>query len=301
MTRILFIGLGNMGLPMALNLVKAGHHVSGFYLADEALRKFTGGGGIPCSSLSVDAREADVVITMLPSGKVVWNVLHEKNALFTHAREGTLFIDSSTIESDISRDLADMAAKRKLQFLDAPVSGGTAGAAQGTLTFMVGGSAASLERAHPLLSSMGKNIFHAGGAGAGQVAKVCNNMLLATHMVGTAEALNLGVSLGLDAKVLSEIMSKSSGCNWSLTHYNPYPGVMENAPASRNYSGGFAVDLMNKDLGLAIASASKSRVPVPMGQTAFVLYKTYAPSGGGSLDFSSIIHFLNPESKESLS
>ncbi|MBC7661165.1 MAG: 3-hydroxyisobutyrate dehydrogenase [Chitinophagaceae bacterium] len=294
MSRVLFIGLGNMGLPMAKNLVKAGHHVFGFDLSELAMENFSKAGGFRSISLNTEIKDVDFVITMLPSGKLVSDVLLEKNALFKEAREGTTFIDSSTIDVDTAKRLAQTALERGHFMLDAPVSGGTGGAALGTLTFMVGGNIATLERARPLLEAMGKNLFHAGEAGTGQIAKVCNNMLLAIHMIGTSEALNLGKALGMDPKVLSEIMSKSSGSNWSLNTYNPYPGVMENVPASRDYAGGFTVDLMNKDLGLAAESALRSKTPIPLGHGAMDLYRVHAQMGSKHLDFSSIIQFLRP-------
>jgi 3-hydroxyisobutyrate dehydrogenase len=206
-----------------------------------------------------------------------------------------LVIDCSTIAPQSARKVAQAAGARGLTMIDAPVSGGTAGAAAGTLTFIVGGSDAALETARPILSAMGKNIFHAGGHGAGQTAKICNNMLLGILMAGTSEALALGTANGLDPKVLSDIMSKSSGRNWALEVYNPYPGVMDNVPASRDYAGGFGVDLMLKDLGLAAEAALAARAAVPLGELARNLYSLHSQGGAGSLDFSSILKLIGPK------
>ena len=295
MANILFIGLGNMGLPMALNLLKAKHSVLGFDISKDALARFNKQGGETSSSLSRDVATVDFVVTMLPSGQLVRDVLIEKEALFSSAKPGTLFIDASTIDTETARSLAELGAKAGHPMLDAPVSGGTTGAANGTLTFMVGGDAKTLERAKPILECMGQNILHAGPSGSGQTVKACNNMLLAIHMIGTAEAMNLGVSLGMDPKVLAGIMGKSSGANWSLSTYNPYPGVLENAPSSRDYTGGFAVDLMSKDLGLAVESALKNKVSIPLGHAAYDLYRIHAQAGSGHFDFSSIIRLLKPQ------
>ncbi|MGL4707547.1 MAG: 3-hydroxyisobutyrate dehydrogenase, partial [Aeromonas veronii] len=202
---------------------------------------------------------------------------------------GALVIDCSTIDVDSARQVGEAARARGLRFIDAPVSGGVAGAAAGTLTFIVGGDAADFEAAKPLLACMGQNLFHAGALGAGQIAKMCNNMLLAIHMAGTAEALALGVKEGLDPAVLSTIMGKSSGNNWSLERYNPWPGVMENVPAARNYQGGFMTRLMVKDLGLAMALAEHGHSAVPMGALARNLFNLHAAQGQGSRDFSSIV------------
>ncbi len=296
MARVLFIGLGNMGLPMALNLLKAGHQLLGFDRSEEALRSFQKAGGTVASSLSLEVKTVDFVLTMLPSGQQVMDVLQEKDQLFLSAKPGTVFVDASTIDTATAKRLAVLAEEKGHFMLDSPVSGGTAGAAHAALTFMIGGREDVLEKARPLFAAMGKNIFRAGPAGAGQTAKACNNMLLAIHMIGTAEAMNLGVSLGMDPVVLAEIMGKSSGRNWSLDTYNPYPGVMANVPASRDYTGGFAVDLMSKDLGLALESALKHKVSIPLGHAAYDLYRIHTQSGAGSLDFSSIIQMLKPKS-----
>ncbi|MGD8430253.1 MAG: 3-hydroxyisobutyrate dehydrogenase, partial [Ectothiorhodospiraceae bacterium] len=206
--------------------------------------------------------------------------------------DGTLLIDSSTIAAEEAREVAEAAREKGLPFLDAPVSGGVGGAKAGTLTFICGGESADVERARPILDVMGKNVFHAGPHGAGQVGKMCNNMLLGILMIGTSEALNLAESHGLDPKVVSEIMKASSGSNWALQVYNPYPGVMENVPSSNGYKGGFLVDLMAKDLGLAMNMAVGSGTSTPLGSMARAIYTTHSANGNGRLDFSSVLQFL---------
>ncbi|PWN57972.1 3-hydroxyisobutyrate dehydrogenase [Chryseobacterium viscerum] len=291
MANIAFIGLGNMGGPMAANLVKNGHSVIGFDLSSSALEALVSAGGRISDSALAASKDADVVISMLPSGKHVAELYSEE--FISQLKPDTLLIDSSTIDAVTARSVAQLAASKGCKMIDAPVSGGTAGAQAGTLTFIVGGKTKDYEKARPILKCMGQNIFHAGDSGAGQVAKICNNMLLAVHMIGTSEAINLGVRHGLDPKILSEIMQKSSGRNWSLEVYNPYPGVMENAPASREYSGGFAVDLMTKDLGLAAEAGLETRTSTPLGNAALNLYRIWSEAGNGTTDFSSIIQFLN--------
>jgi len=291
MAKIAFIGLGNMGGPMAANLIKNKHEVTGFDLSEQALSALKNTGGETAATALDACKGAEVVITMLPSGRHVAQVLNPK--FIQNLSNGTLIIESSTIDATTARSVASIAKQNGCLMLDAPVSGGTAGAQNGTLTFIVGGSDKALEKAKPYLECMGKNIFHAGESGSGQVAKICNNMLLSILMLGTSEALNLGVAHGLDPKVLSEIMQKSSGRNWALELYNPYPGVMENVPASREYKGGFAVDLMTKDLGLAQEASLDAQVATPMGSIARNLYRMWSVAGNGKLDFSSIIQFLN--------
>lgn len=294
MSKIAFIGLGNMGGPMAVNLVKKGHEVTGFDLSEDALQKLAAAGGRVADSALAPAKDAEVVISMLPSGKHVAELYSDE--FISSLQPDTLLIDSSTIDAVTSRSVALLAVSKGCRMIDAPVSGGTGGAQAGTLTFIVGGSHEDFEKAKPILECMGQNIFHAGESGAGQVAKICNNMLLAIHMIGTSEAINLGVRHGLDAKVLSEIMQKSSGRNWSLEVYNPYPGVMENAPSSKEYSGGFAVDLMTKDLGLAAEAGLETKTATPLGNSALNLYRMWSEAGNGKIDFSSIIQFLNKHS-----
>jgi 3-hydroxyisobutyrate dehydrogenase len=295
MAQIAFIGLGNMGGPMALNLIKAGHTLSVFDLNPAALDNAKQGGAKVANSPEEAVREADFVISMLPSSPHVESLYIEKN-LFQSIKKGALIADCSTIAPDSARKVAKAANEQGFEMVDAPVSGGVGGAQAGTLTFIVGGSPAAFEKIKPILSAMGKNIFHAGDSGTGQVAKICNNMLLAIHMIGTSEALNLGVNCGIDPKTLSEIMKVSSGRNWSLEVYNPLPGVMENVPASKNYSGGFGVDLMAKDLGLSQEAAISSRTSTPLGSLALSLYRAHSRNGSGKLDFSSILQFLKGSS-----
>ncbi|CDG81051.1 3-hydroxyisobutyrate dehydrogenase [Janthinobacterium agaricidamnosum] len=294
MQNIAFIGLGNMGAPMARNLLAAGFKVSVFDLAPAAVAALAQAGATAAGSAADAVRQADAVITMLPANQHVQDLYLAAGGVLDTAAPGALLIDCSTIAADVARQVSDAAQARGFAMLDAPVSGGTAGAAAGTLTFIVGGAAEALERARPLLEKMGKNIFHAGGAGAGQVAKICNNMLLGILMAGTAEALNLGVAHGLDPKVLSDIMAKSSGRNWTLEVYNPWPGVMETAPASRNYSGGFGTALMLKDLGLAQQSALSAHAATPLGGLTRQLFQMHQQNGHGQLDFSSIVQLFHP-------
>lgn len=290
MANIGFIGLGNMGGPMAINLAKAGHTVKGFDLSADAVATATAEGVEAASSAQDAVSGADFVISMLPAGKHVDGLyVSGDDPLFDHTKEGVVIIDSSTIDADTARKVAKAAEKRGISFMDAPVSGGVGGAKAGTLAFMVGATTDQFEKAKPVLEAMGKNIFHAGDHGAGQVAKACNNMLLAIHMTGTSEALNMGVKNGLDPAVLSEIMKQSSGNSWTLQVYNPFPGVMEGVPASNDYQGGFQVDLMYKDLGLAMELSQASASPTPMGSLAKSLYTQHKAKGNGGLDFSSVL------------
>lgn len=292
---VAFIGLGNMGGPMALNLHKAGYRVKAYDLAPAA-REHWASQGLDLSDTAVQAAQgADVLISMLPASRHVEALYLGPQGLLSALNPGVLVIDCSTIAPASARRVAQAAEQHGLTMLDAPVSGGTAGAAAGTLTFMVGGDAAALEQARPVLSAMGAHIFHAGAAGAGQVAKVCNNMLLGILMIGTSEALALGTANGLDPKVLSEIMRRSSGGNWALEKYNPWPGVMDNVPAAREYSGGFGTDLMLKDLGLALESALATGTATTLGSVARNLYALHSQAGHGGLDFSSIVKPLMPD------
>ena len=292
MTTVAFIGLGNMGGPMAANLAKAGFNVRAFDLSKDALETARSHGCEVAESASEAAKDADFIISMLPAGQHVRGLFVDGDApLFDVIKQGALVIDSSTIDADTARHVAAAGAEKGIGFIDAPVSGGVGGAQAGTLTFIVGGSEAQFEQARPLLDVMGKNIFHAGNHGAGQVAKACNNMLLSILMAGTCEAINMGVKNGLDPAVLSDIMKQSSGGNWALNVYNPYPGVMENAPASKGYQGGFLVDLMVKDLGLAMDVSQQSASPVPMGSAARALFTQHKANGNGRLDFSSLMQF----------
>ena len=288
---IAFIGLGNMGGPMAENLLKAGYALSVYDLSEKATQRLQQAGASVADSPKDAASNAQVVISMLPAGKHVHSVYlgnDGDNGLLAELPKGTLVIDSSTIAAADARLVADAASKLGIDFLDAPVSGGTGGAIAGSLTFIVGGSDDAFAKAETILAVMGKNIFHAGDHGAGQVAKICNNMLLGILMAGTAEAINLGVKNGLDPKVLSDIMLQSSGRNWTLEVYNPYPRVMENVPSSNGYQGGFMSKLMQKDLNLAMQTAEDTHVETPMGAKATELYDAHAVENGDK-DFSSIM------------
>ena len=293
MANIAFIGLGNMGGPMAINLVKAGHKVCVFDLSEQAFTHVVKQGATTQAQASDCVKGAEFVISMLPAGQHVEAVYLSKNGLINHIDKGALVIDSSTIDSPTSVSVGAALLSQGINFIDAPVSGGVGGAIAGTLSFMVGGSNADFNQAKPILDNMGKNVFHAGDHGAGQVAKACNNMLLSVLMLATSEALQLGISNGLDASVLSNIMSKSSGSNWTLDVYNPCPGVMENVPSSNDYKGGFMVDLMAKDLGLAMDTAVKSHSSTPMGALARSLYAMHAANGNGTKDFSSAFNLFN--------
>lgn len=246
-------------------------------------------GGKVTTNANAAAMNADVVITMLPASKHVEGLYLGESGLLASADPKTVFIDCSTISPEVAQDVASAAKSKGFAMVDAPVSGGTAGAQAGTLTFMVGGEQAVVECIRPILEKMGKNIFHAGGNGAGQTVKVCNNMLLGIQMLGTCEALRLGIANGLDPKVLSDIMSKSSGRNWALELYNPCPGVMENVPASRGYTG-FGVDLMLKDMGLATENAQALQASVPLAKLAQQLYEAHSKVGNGQLDFLSVFN-----------
>lgn len=291
--KIGFIGLGNMGGPMALNLVKAGHQLSVFDLVPASVQKLTEAGAQAFASpAEVAAQEIDMLVTMLPASAHVRSVYLGENGILSTVKNTVLLIDSSTIDPQTAREVSAAAQKQGNAMVDAPVSGGTGGAQAGTLTFMVGGSEDDFARVKPVLENMGKNIVYCGGTGNGQVAKIANNMLLGISMIGTAEAMNLGVSLGMDPKILAGIINTSSGRCWSSEVYNPYPGVVETAPASRGYTGGFGADLMLKDLGLATEAAKVAKAPVTLGATAQQLYQTFSNQGQGGLDFSAIIKML---------
>lgn len=294
MTNIAFIGVGNMGGPMSRNLVKAGHDVTAFDLSPAALVPVINAGARRAASAAEAVREADAVITMLPAGQHVRSVYLEEGIL-AHARKSAVLIDSSTIDIDSARVVHAGAAEAGFDFLDAPVSGGVGGADAATLTFMCGGSDRAFERARPILEQMGKRIVLAGGAGAGQTAKMCNNMLLAVSMIGTCEAFVLAEKLGLDAQKLFDIATTSSGQCWSLSTYCPVPGPVPSAPSNRDYQGGFAAALMLKDLKLAQAAAQASGATTPLGAEAAQLYSLLAAKGHGGLDFSAIIRLLRGE------
>ena len=288
MKKIGFIGLGNMGGPMASNLLKAQYEVAVYDIVPSLVEGFAELGGIACKSAAEVLCGADLVISMLPASQHVESLYLGDEGIMAMIDTTSMVIDCSTISPASSNKVSAAAQARGIAMLDAPVSGGVGGAVAGSLTFIVGGTEADLEKVRPILEIMGNSIFHAGAAGAGQVAKICNNMLLSVLMTGTAEALQLGVNNGLDAKVLSEIMRKSSGGNWALEVYNPYPGVMDNVPAGNDYQGGFLVDLMIKDLGLAMESALATDSSIPLGALARNLYRLHGSKGAGRKDFSSI-------------
>lgn len=294
MSNITFFGLGNMGGPMAANLINAGYSVTVFDLVPESVDALVAKGAIAASTPGDAVKEADIIISMLPAGQHVYSLYSGLvlNGTGSKIKASAIVIDSSTIDVETTQNVASMLADQGISFVDAPVSGGVAGATNGTLSFMVGGSTDAFTTVKPLLDVMGKNIFHAGEVGSGQIAKVCNNMLLSILMVGTSEALKLGINNGMDPKVLSEIMSKSSGSNWTLDVYNPCPGVMDTAPASNDYKGGFMTKLMLKDLGLAMNTATVSGSATPLGALARNLYAMHDQSGNGDLDFSSIFKQL---------
>lgn len=292
--RIAFIGLGNMGLPMAANLAKAGHRVIAFDLSADACANARALGLAIASSAREATEGATVVVSMLPASRHVEALYLGDDGLLGALSSSTLVIDCSTIAPASAKKVGEAAASKGLAMIDAPVSGGTAGAAAGRLTFIVGGDASALERARPILQGMGKNIFHMGEAGAGQVAKLCNNMALGVIMAVTGEAIALGVAHGLDAKALSQMMAVSTGRSWATEVCNPWPGVLENAPASRGYSGGFGSDLMLKDLGLAVEAAMGIGATIPLGELARNLYAMNKQAGRGGLDFSSVVKLVAP-------
>ena len=293
MERIGFIGLGNMGGGMAINLAKAGYEVVAFDLAAAALERAEAGGCRRSGSAEEAATAVDAIITMLPAGGHVAQV--HAQVIVENAAPGTLLIDCSTIDVATARSVALAAEACGFTMVDAPVSGGIAAANAGALTFMVGGSNAAFARAEPILSAMGKAVIHAGGSGAGQAAKICNNMILGSQMIATCEALLLARRLGLDPQRFYDIASKSSGQSWSLTSYCPLPGVGPESPADRNYEGGFAAALMLKDLKLALTAAQDAGAAVPMGASAEALFQAFVNSGSGSRDFSAIINWLDPQ------
>jgi len=292
MARIGFIGLGNMGTPMALNLIKGRHVVTGFDVSPKGIEAVKAAGGAAGKSIAAIADDCEIVITMLPSGKEVREVYLGHGGIIAKAKPGTLFIDCSTIDVETARAVAKAANAKGLPMLDAPVSGGVGGAQGATLTFMVGGSDAAFEQAEPVLADMGKTIVHAGAAGAGQAAKICNNMILGISMIAVSEAFVLAEKLGLDKQKLFDISSKSSGQCWSITSYCPVPGPVPASPANRDYQAGFTAAMMLKDLKLAQEAARASKANTPLGKEAAALYGKYVDSGEGGKDFSGIIRFL---------
>ena len=293
--RVAFIGLGNMGGPMAINLKRAGYTVQASDLSADAIAKVRVEGVDVAASARDAVQGAEVVISMLPASRHVEALYMGDEGLIKLIQPGALLIDCSTIAPASAQKVAAAATSQGLHMIDAPVSGGVAGATAGTLTFIVGGPAEALERARPVLQAMGKNIFHMGDAGAGQVAKLCNNMALGVIMAVTGEALALGAAHGLDAKTLSQMMAVSTGRSWATEVCNPWPGVLENAPASRGYAGGFGNDLMLKDLGLAAEAAMGVGASIPMGELARNLYAMNSRAGNGRLDFSSVVKLVSKD------
>ena len=287
--KIAFIGLGNMGAPMAQNLLKAGHTVTVFDLNEAAVKELHTAGAKKSTSPKAAVTEAELVITMLPAAAHVKKVLTDEEGILAGISKAVTIIDSSTIDPASVKTFADLATKNGNTFVDAPVSGGTGGAQAGTLTFMVGGTNEAYEHVKPVLQAMGKNIVHCGATSTGQVAKICNNLVLGITMAGVSEAMALGEKLGIDPKVLGGIMNTSTGRCWSSDTYNPFPGVIETAPSTRGYTGGFGTDLMLKDLGLASDAAKSVHQPVYLGALAQQLYQTMSANGSGKLDFSAVI------------
>lgn len=292
MATIGFIGLGNMGGPMAANLVKAGHRVIGFDIAPERIAAHRAAGGMAAASAAEAAAAAEFIVTMLPAGPEVREVYLGNGGILGRAPKAALLIDCSTIDVETARLVAERAEAAGFDMLDAPVSGGTAGAAAGTLTIMVGGAADAFARGRELLTAMGRTIVHTGPAGNGQAAKICNNMLLGVSMIGVCEAFTLAKKLGLDPQTLFEVSSKSSGQCWALTSYCPVPGPVPSSPANRGYEPGFTGAMMLKDLRLAQQAAAAAATPTPLGAAAANLYQLHVDRGGGALDFSAIFRFI---------
>ena len=292
--KIAFIGLGNMGGSMAQNLLKSGHQVFGYDLSETALQHFAQAGGIVCDSPQAAAKQAEVVVSMLPAAKHVREVYLGEHGILEVLQAGSLCIDSSTIDPQTIQEIAAAAQAKQIQVCDAPVSGGTLGAKDGTLTFMVGADEATFEAVKPVLSYMGKNLVHCGAVGTGQVAKICNNLILGISMTAVAEGMALGAKLGIDPQALAGVINSSTGRCWSSEIYNPWPDICENAPASRGYTDGFAAQLMLKDLGLAVDAAQQAEQPVVLGSMVQKLYQQLCQEGHAHLDFSSIMHQYIP-------
>lgn len=285
--KISFIGLGNMGGGMAANLAKAGHQVNAFDLSSEALARAHDNGCTTFANVRDAVADTEAVISMLPNGAIVSTLYAED--VIGQAPTGSLFLDCSTIDVATARAVSAQAVANGYEMVDAPVSGGIAAANGGTLTFMVGGTESAFAKAQPILAAMGKAVIHAGAAGAGQAAKICNNMLLGASMIATCETFAMARKLGLDLQTFYDISSKASGQNWSMTSYCPVPGVGPQSPADNGYQGGFATALMLKDLKLAMAAAQSVSAVTPMGERAADLYEAFANAGQGHLDFSAII------------
>jgi len=292
MAEIAFIGLGNMGSGMAANLVRAGHDVRAYDLNADAVRALAALGARPAAGLPEAVSGASAVVTMLPAGPHVKKVYAGEDGVLSLARADAVLMDCSTIDVATAREVGALAAGKGFAFVDAPVSGGVAAAEAGTLTFMTGGPKEAFGKAEPFLANMGKAVIHAGDAGAGQAAKICNNMLLAIHMIGTCEAMNMAIRLGLDPQNFFDIASKASGQNWSLTSYCPVPGPVPAAPSNRDYKPGFAAPMMLKDLRLAMDTAKAAGAATPLGAHAADIYERFVESGGEALDFSGVIRMI---------
>lgn len=295
MTTIAFIGLGNMGGGMCANLVKAGYIVAAFDLNADAVKAVAAKGARAAASVADAVKDADVIVSMLPAGKHVLGVYFGPDGVSAHAPKGALLIDCSTIAVTDAREAHAQAERAGFMMVDAPVSGGVAAAEAGTLTFMAGGTAEAFGQAEPVLKGMGKNIFHAGGAGNGQAAKIANNMLLGISMIGTCEAFNLAEKLGLDAETFFKISSVSSGQNWSMTSYCPAPGPVPTSPANRDYKPGFAVAMMLKDLHLAAEAARAAGAEIRLGEHAESIYQALSEKGFDGLDFSGVMKDVKGE------
>ena len=295
MLNIGFVGLGHMGLPMAINLVKAGHHVTGFDLSEAALEALTTAGGTKAPTLQSAAHNKDVFITMLQTGQQVEQVCLGAQGVFVAMNKNTLFIDCSSIDVTTSRKIHQQACEHHLIPMDAPVSGGVKGAANGTLTFMVGGNEEAFNKAKPILSHMGKNIIYTGTAGSGQAAKICNNMILGVSMIAVSEAFVLAEELGLTPEKFFEVLTHSSGECWVVNQYIPVPGILNNVPADHDYQPGFPVAMMLKDLRLSQHSAEDMGIKTPMGEQATRLYQQFNDAGMGRLDFSAIIKTISKD------
>jgi 3-hydroxyisobutyrate dehydrogenase len=299
MAQIGFIGLGDMGFPMAVNLIKAGHIVTGCDVSSDGSERLTSAGGVVATALDMTCMGADVIVTMLPGGKEMRDVYLTRGGVLASARQGALLIDASTVEVDTARTVAAAAQVNELAMVDAPASGGTAEAVAGKLTFTVGGSDLAFARAKPILDVMGKTIVHAGGAGDGQAVKICNNAILGVSMIAVAEAFLLAEKLGIDPQRLFDIVSSSSGQCWALTNYCPVPGPVPSSPANRDYQSDFTTTRMLNDIKLTQEAAKTAGVKVPIGAAAAALYGLYVDHGGAGTDFSGIIRFLRgPQAAE---
>lgn len=298
MARIGFVGLGHMGNPMVKNLLRHDHHVIVFDVVRDAVEGLVDAGAQPARTLSDVCKDTDIIFTMLQQGQQVRDVCISPQGLFAHAQPNTLFIDCSSIDVTTSRELTQFAIQRGFEMIDAPVSGGVVGAAAGTLTFMVGGDEQSFERAKPILEALGKRLVHAGAAGNGQVAKICNNLILGISMVAVSEAFCLAEKLGLSAEKLFEISSNASGQCWAMTSYCPIPGLVPQAPSNRDYMPGFSAAMMLKDLHLSQEAAQSVQAETSLGKVATHLYDIFVSKGNGEMDFSAIIKMIDTENQK---